>query len=182
MITYTTEYNTAQVENNTIKSIYCIVRGEDENGNFETVGKMIVFDQPIPYSDFNSITKEQVDTWVKATSQYAELEQKVADGIGARASIAIRELPWANEFTPPPVANTVPDSVTPLQIRMAINAAGLRDLVESYVATLTQSEKDAWEYATIIERDNPILVNGAIAIGKTEQELDDLFVLASTFV
>lgn len=180
MITYTTNYSTAELVDSTIVSIYCIVRGEDENGVFETIGEKITFDTPISVSDFSKITKAEVDSWVTVTDQYKELEKKVAIGINNQNAVVVKELPWNVKEEPPPVVNPVPDSVTPLQIRMAINMMGLRDSVNYYVSTLDQSAQDAWEYATIIERTNPILVNGAIALGKTEEDLDNLFILAST--
>lgn len=184
MINYTTEYNTLELQDSFLRSIYCIVRGENENGIYETVGNKIVFDPPIYIQDFETLTKEQVDNLVKSNPQYDNLEQKVANGINARASIIVKDPPWIppQEDPPPPPPNPVPDYVTPLQIRMAINMLGLREQVEAYVATLNQSEKDAWEYATVIERNNPILVNGAIAMGKTTEELDQVFILANSLV
>lgn len=183
MITFTTEYNTAEMQNSYMLSVYCIVRGKNENDVFDSIGDKITFDPPVFIEDFDSITKEQVDLIVKSTAQYQTLEQKVTDSIEARAAVVVKELPWnvAPEL-PPPEINPVPEAVTPLQIRMAINKMGLREQVEAYVLTLSQSEQDAWEYATIVERTNPVLVNGAIALGKTEEELDQLFILASTLI
>lgn len=184
MINYTTDYNTFEFVNDTfLKSVYCIIRGENESGLYETLGETISFNPPIEIENFNSLTKEDVDNIVKLSPQYAILEQKIADGINARASIVVKDPPWVvPEVIPPPVINPVPQAVTPLQIRMAINAMDLREQVEAYVATLDQTAQDAWEYATIIERNNPILVNGAIAMGKTVEELDQLFILADSFV
>jgi len=179
MITFTTDYNSAKLANSSLLSVYCIVRGEDENGVYETIGNTITFNDPIAIEDFNTLTKEQLDLWVAATEQYTVLLEKVTTSIENRNNDAPVELPW--NITPPsPPPNPVPTSVTPLQIRMAINMMGLREAVDTYVSMLTQSEKDAWEYATIIERENPILVNGTAALGKTIEDLDNLFILAST--
>lgn len=54
-------------------------------------------------------------------------------------------------------------SCTPWQIRKKLNKEGLRDAVESYVASeqATQDEKDAWEFATEFREDNPLLINAA---------------------
>ena len=184
MITYTTEYNTFEIRNTSfLYSVYCIVRGENENGVYETIGGTISFDPPIDVGNFNSLTKEDVDDIVKSSQQYIDLEQKVAGGINARASVTIKDPPWnVPKEVPPPIVNAVPQAVTPLQIRMAINMLGLREAVEAYVATLDQTSQDAWEYATIIERSNPILINGAIAMGKTTEDLDNMFILASTLI
>ena len=77
-------------------------------------------------------------------------------------------------------SRTVPESVSPRQIRLALNATGLRVTVESAVASGTQDLKDWWEYALDIER-NHALINGMAAqLNITEQQIDDLFRLAAT--
>lgn len=79
------------------------------------------------------------------------------------------ELAIAN--APPPV----PQTVTPLQARRAINAAGLRAAIEAAIAAADQDAKDAWEYATVIERSNPTIAAMATGLGLTEAQIDDLF-------
>ena len=81
-----------------------------------------------------------------------------------------------NEISPP-----APSSVTPLQMRRALRQLNMRDAVEAAVAGADPDTKDAWEFATIIVRSDPIIAAMAAALGKTEQEVDDLFRLASTF-
>lgn len=81
-----------------------------------------------------------------------------------------------------PVPDIVPSSITPLQVRLALNASNLRTQVNAYVASLPQSDQDKWEYATTIERTNPTLVSGTAALGMTVQQVDDLFRLASTLL
>jgi hypothetical protein len=78
---------------------------------------------------------------------------------------------------PPPV----PFSVTPWQMRRALNQIGLRSTVESAVAAASQDNRDGWEYALEIRRDNQLLANMAAALGMGESQLDDLFRLAGTF-
>ena len=58
-------------------------------------------------------------------------------------------------------------SCSPWQIRKKLNKEGLREAVESYVASeqATQDEKDAWEFATEFREDNPLLVNAASMLG-----------------
>lgn len=72
------------------------------------------------------------------------------------------------------------NSVTPRQIRLALNQTGLRSTVEQAVAGGSQDLKDWWEYALDIERDNALVVGMAAQLGITEQQLDDLFRLAAT--
>ena len=61
-------------------------------------------------------------------------------------------------------------SCSPWQIRKKLNKEGLREAVESYVASeqATQDEKDAWEFATEFREDNPLLVNAASMLGITD--------------
>lgn len=79
------------------------------------------------------------------------------------------------DFTPPP---PVPQSVTPLQMRLALNEIGWRDEVDAAVDKADQSVRDAWEYALEIRRDNALLAALTAAIGKTSAQVDDLFRLA----
>jgi hypothetical protein len=80
-----------------------------------------------------------------------------------------------------PAAPLVPAEVTPLQMRRALNTSGLRTVVESAVAAAPQDARDAWEFASVIRRDDPILAGMAAALGKTDAEIDALFILAATF-
>jgi hypothetical protein len=77
-----------------------------------------------------------------------------------------------------PAPPAPPISVTPWQIRKALNAAGLRAAVESAVAAADQTTQDAWQYATEFRRDNPLVNAVASALGKSASEIDALFALA----
>lgn len=80
---------------------------------------------------------------------------------------------------PAPVA--VPGEITPFQARMALDQLGLYDMIESYVATLPRQDQWAWQYANTIHRDNAIIASGAAALGLTEAQIDEIFVLGMTF-
>lgn len=71
-------------------------------------------------------------------------------------------------------------TVSPWQIRKALNATGLRALVETAVASADQTTQDAWEFAQEFRRDNPLIASVAAAIGKTDAEIDALFELAAS--
>ena len=77
-------------------------------------------------------------------------------------------------------ARHVPDSVTPRQIRLALNSAGLRSTVDSAVSAGSQDIKDWWEYALEIERNHPLINGMAAQLGVSDSQLDDLFRLAAT--
>jgi hypothetical protein len=84
---------------------------------------------------------------------------------------------------PPPAEPTpeVPHSVTPWQMRRALNQLGLRATVEAAVAGADQDTKDGWEFALEIRRDNPLIAGMAAGLGLTSGQIDDLFRLAATF-
>lgn len=74
----------------------------------------------------------------------------------------------------------VPAQVSPRQIRQALTAANLRAQVEAAVSAGDQDLKDWWEFATQFERNHPMVIGMADGLGVTEQQLDDLFLLAGT--
>lgn len=76
----------------------------------------------------------------------------------------------------------VPESVTPWQMRKALNASGRRSLVDALLANpQTPSDViDGWEVASEWRRTDPVLLAMAQQLGITEQQLDNLFRLAAT--
>jgi hypothetical protein len=76
---------------------------------------------------------------------------------------------------PPPVVIT---SVTMRQARLALHRAGLLTQVNS---AITDPEAQIeWEYAMTVERHSPLVQNLSVGLGLTEEQLDNLFTLAST--
>jgi hypothetical protein len=82
----------------------------------------------------------------------------------------------------PPIISASPDVLicSSYQIRQALSLTGLRDQVESAVASGSIDLKDAWEYAYEFRRDNPKIAEVAAALNKTAAEIDALFELAVT--
>ena len=79
-----------------------------------------------------------------------------------------------------PAAPVVPACVTAFQARAALLAAGLLDDVEAAVAAADRLTQTAWEYALAFERTSPTIATLAAALGRTDQQLDDLFREAAT--
>lgn len=77
----------------------------------------------------------------------------------------------------PPVQR--PDRVTPYQARIALLNAGLLESVNTAVAAAPESVKLAWEYATTVERESPMIAALAETLAITPEQLDQLFIAAA---
>jgi len=80
-----------------------------------------------------------------------------------------------------------PWSISPLQARIALhrtvkNGSTLLSQVESFMVAAPVEVKIAWEKATEFRRNSPTLLALAQVLGLTDQELDDLFVLAHSII
>lgn len=73
-----------------------------------------------------------------------------------------------------------PSTVTPLQMRRALRAVGLKDGINAFLEATGEEAQEAWEYAVEIRRDDRLVAAAAEALGKTDEELDELFRLAAT--
>ena len=85
--------------------------------------------------------------------------------------------PQAGTFTTPAPVAPVPDSVTPRQFRLGLKAIGLLAAVQAHIATLAADDdlRIDWEYASEFKRDYPSVAAMATLLGKTEEDIDNLF-------
>jgi len=87
-------------------------------------------------------------------------------------------------YVPADVVVTVPKSVTPRQARLALLQAGLLDAAESAIAAMDgdigRAARIDWEFASEFRRDNPLLVGVQCALGISDEQVDSLFIAAST--
>jgi hypothetical protein len=78
----------------------------------------------------------------------------------------------------------VPELVTMRQARHALLGAGLLSSVDAAIAALPEPQKSEavieWEYASIVQRDNPLVEIVRQQQGMTAAQIDDLFTLAAT--
>lgn len=72
----------------------------------------------------------------------------------------------------------VPKSITPLQAKLQLLKLGLLDEVEALV-TSDRTSQLYWEYASVVERDNAVLLLMANSIGLTSEQVDEMFIEAS---
>ncbi len=78
----------------------------------------------------------------------------------------------------------VPQSVTMRQARLALLGAGLLDDVDAAIAAIPdpvqrKAAQIEWEYAAIVERNSALIQQLAPALGMTEAQMDELFVVAA---
>lgn len=78
----------------------------------------------------------------------------------------------------------VPQSVTMRQARLALLQAGLLANVDAAINSLSSPQKEAaaieWEYSQEVHRDREFVTQLTAAMGLTELQVDDLFILAAT--
>lgn len=101
---------------------------------------------------------------------------KVATGSTLEFSDGTMRRVWMLEDAPPP---SVPDSVSPSQARLALLAAGKLAAVKTAVASADDATQIWFEYATVWERNNPILMSLGSALGLSSDDIDNLFKQAS---
>ena len=88
---------------------------------------------------------------------------------------------WAEEEEAARLAGARASMVCgPLQIRKALRAAGLYQIVASYIETADEEVQEGWEYASEFKRLDPFVLGVQSAIGKTDAEVDAIFALALT--
>lgn len=77
-------------------------------------------------------------------------------------------------------ADPVPQQVSAGQMLQALNELGLLATVDAAVAQADAFAQRLWARAPNFPRNDPMVIAIGTAIGKTSQELDDLFRLAGT--
>ena len=87
---------------------------------------------------------------------------------------------FSTVIAPPVIPVVVPPSVTRYQARVALRRAGLRDTVETMVKAAGGDVEDAWNDAAVFERNSNFIVSMGKALGLTDKQIDDLFIMADT--
>ena len=117
-------------------------------------------------------------TWLIPNPPSDEVEQEPS---AASYTFTAEEIEEGKVFVTTPKPAPVPTEVSPKQIRLALNAAGLREMVEDAVAAADQPTQDSWNWATCFLRTDPMLTSFCAAIGWTEEQIDQLFIDASKY-
>jgi len=81
-------------------------------------------------------------------------------------------------------AAIVPASITMRQARLVLAQQGLLTAVDTAIASLPEPDRTnvsiEWEYSAVVERASPWLGSMGAALGLTESDLDNLFLLGKT--
>jgi len=74
----------------------------------------------------------------------------------------------------------VPLSVTAYQARVALMRSGMLDAADAFVAAADGEIAIAWEYATVFQRRSTFILGAQTALGLTDDQVDDLFLVAAS--
>lgn len=78
----------------------------------------------------------------------------------------------------------IPSVVTMRQARLALLQQGLLSTVSAAIDSMTGDTGEAarieWEYAATVERVSPLILSLGSALGLSDEQLDELFVLAAS--
>jgi hypothetical protein len=78
----------------------------------------------------------------------------------------------------------VPDQVTMSQARLALFSADLLSQVQAVITALPEplqtTTQIQWDYGTVVNRDDGLVVSLSTQLNLTERAVDDLFVLAAS--
>jgi len=89
---------------------------------------------------------------------------------------------WPREPAPP-AKPVVPPAVTMRQARLALLGAGLLAPISAAIASMPGSAGEAarieWEFASTVERNNPLILSLTSAMGMTDAQIDALFIAAA---
>ncbi len=84
--------------------------------------------------------------------------------------------------TPSPadaLVDIVVNEVTMRQARLALLQMDLLQTINAAINSMPEAAQIEWEYASRIERNNPLFIQLAVTLNFTEQQIDDFFTTAN---
>jgi hypothetical protein len=129
-------------------------------------------------------------------ARYAKVEAGVITGIFESSPEFAAEQGWVpagdanvgwtsdgTTHTPGVPPTPVPQSVTMRQGRLALLAIGKLDDVDAAINAMPEPQQSQsrieWEYASTLDRNNPLVLSLGPALGLTESDIDNLFIEAA---
>lgn len=134
-------------------------------------------DQMIVDAGFTPVTELPAPSYDQATQRIEQTAQQEVDGVWTRGWTVVNLTPEQIEDAR---KSRVPQSISIRQACQALEGAGLLDDVEAAVAASPRYVQIDWERATSVDRTWPTLIAMQSALGLTDRQIDDLFVLAAT--
>ena len=144
---------------------------------------MITLKEIKRYPDTNSVEATWVDGEVVVKCH--SYDQVQMDMLAADLGTDLAEYQWiidevqANMLPVPAPPVFVPQSITMRQARLQLLADGLLDDVDAAVNTLGTAAKIEWEYASEIQRSNPLVLAMQMVLSWDSAMVDQFFTEAS---
>ena len=82
---------------------------------------------------------------------------------------------WREVFALEPAPVFVPQQVTMRQARLELLSRDFLDGVDAVIAVAGRVAQIEWEYASTVDRDNPVIAAVQQQQGMTDEQIDDLF-------
>ena len=76
------------------------------------------------------------------------------------------------------LAHPVPNSISMRKARLQLLSMNLLDAVNSQISTMSQAAQIEWEYATEVERDNPLVLALQTSLSMSDSDMDLFFIQA----
>lgn len=128
--------------------------------------------------DWYWIVEDNSRIWSSLDSRYVETVPSGKDFTRVANELELSEVLKVYGLNGP--VPIVPYSISPLQARKVLRVAGVKAIVDSYVQSLPEEDQEEWDYATEVLRDNVVIAAGGAALGWTDKQIDDLFILGAT--
>lgn len=126
---------------------------------------------PVPIEEGAYITGKPFEDYILEHAPVTALERVIL----AKNTTVPEVIP------PTPISQAVPQSVSRRQFKLALLQQGLLDTIQDYIIGSKDRELQLeWTETVDFERANLHLNALAATLGKTQQDLDSIFILAST--
>jgi hypothetical protein len=114
--------------------------------------------------------------WVRVVDGRVVLKScnQLDGGVEADDSVAVGMLYANGEFLQPELVIGVPEYASKLRLYEILYASGDWPQIAGALAT-DEHASNVWQFATIIERNHPMIEQFRILLGWSSQQVDDLF-------